>query len=645
MAEAPRVVNINKRAREHARRVRIVSLALAGEISISELARREDMDRSTIYDWIKKAQLEGWDLGPDKAAPERQALGLEDRSASIVSPEQAPDPIAFENLDEQARQALEDFGKFRLDYLGRRSAPWAVEAAHTLLDLYHSPEEEYLVLNVAPGAGKSTLVTHDFVVWAATLERAKAAEPTISLGHKTLPKSRWYLSRVGSTFERNLALLGAYGRFKPLNRASWNNEEIMLEPIRWVDIVEKEPTFSAASYDASVLSGRYKLIVWDDLVDKGNSSTVEQREKLFAWWDQEAESRLNTGGLIVLSGARYGPEDLFASCVRQLDVLEEDEGGEPRQLYERIVYPAHFDDKHTDGGECTGPWPDGCLLDPERISAKKVRRYRAKDQGRWALIWQQEDVDPTGFLADPVWFVGGTDSAGREVPGCLDHDRLFGDPYGFNALTAASIVSVDPSPQRFWAIQHWLVPSGERTQILLNAMRQMLQAPEVLYRENDGTYSGVLEDFWQRSAAVGLPFSWMVVEINTANRWLLQYPFVAEWCSARGVTIVRHQTHTNKSDPQRGVEMLGPLYRDGLVRLPYGGYDERLYVDQFIREARTWPEGSTDDQIMAHWFLNSNLTALAAVFEADMDDADYDTSAPAWAYQRSTPRWAADSLA
>ena len=129
-----KVVNIKKRAREQERRIRIVSLALSGDITIAELARREDMDRSTIYDWIRKARFEGWELGPAKAAPERAELGLvsEDTISSI---EQAPGPISFDALSDDARSALEDFGKFRLDYLGRRSAPWAVEAAHTLLDL------------------------------------------------------------------------------------------------------------------------------------------------------------------------------------------------------------------------------------------------------------------------------------------------------------------------------------------------------------------------------------------------------------------------------------------------------------------------------------------------------------------------------
>jgi hypothetical protein len=387
----------------------------------------------------------------------------------------------------------------------------------------------------------------------------------------------------------------------------WSREELMVEPLSWTSLDEKEPTISAGAYDASILSGRYKLIIWDDLVDKANSSSADQREKLVQWWDQEAESRLNTGGLMVLSGARYGPEDLFHHAVTQVDLLDEDDDtGEPKRLYDRIIYPAHFD-AACDGITHRGPWPDGCLLDPERVSAKKVRRYQAKDEGRYRLVWQQEDIDPKGSLADALWFTGGTDRRGIYYPGCFDTERSFGEVRQQHPVINA--VTLDPSPGRYWGIQHWMVYE-DRTQELVRGMRRMLQAPEVLYRENDGTFTGVLEDWWQSSLVSGRPYSWLIAEVNTANRWLLQYPFVAEWCAARGITIVRHTTGVNKADPERGVEMLGPIYREGIARFPYQGYEEKVYADTFLREATTWPEGSTDDQVMAHWFLNAKLETL-----------------------------------
>lgn len=639
-----------QRRESDARKKAILDAVESGEISLNLAARRAGLDRTTIQLWKKSRKAGTW--GPDKraatAAPiaareVRQELKI---VSTLPSADMAESPKAWDQLDEQAQAALKDFGKFRADYLGRASAPWAVEAAHTLLDAYHSDEEEYIVLNVAPGAGKSTLVTHDFVVWAICRERAAGGEPTISLGHRTTPKARWYLTRIGSTLTRDLEVLGAFGRFCPdTSRPIWNRDELMVEPLRWGDIREKEPTVSGASYESSILSGRYKLIIWDDLVDKANSSSVEQREKLIQWWDQEAETRLNTGGLIVLSGARYGPEDLFAHCLAQteIEIDEDDEGPAERPLYIRIRYPAHYETHHTKGKPCTGPWPNGCLLDPDQISAKKVRRYQAKDEGRWRLVWQQEDVDPKGFLADPVWFTGGTDHSGREVPGCFDADRMFGDPAGLNALTCASVLSLDPSPTKFWAVQHWLLPDDERRQILFNARRQVMQAPEILYREPDGEFTGIIEEMWMLGLDAGVPFTWLVIEVNTANRWFTQYPFFQEWCAARGVTVVRHTTGTNKTDPVLGVEMLGPLYRDGEVRLPYQGYAERLYVDQFVREARTWPEGQTDDQVMAHWFVNSNLTTLQIASRVD-EDLLYDTETPTWAHQGSAagayPAWA-----
>src|SRR5439155_575730 len=66
----------------------------------------------------------------------------------------------------------------------------------------------------------------------------------------------------------------------------------------------------------------------------------------------------------------------------------------------------------------------------------------------------------------------------------------------------------------------------------------------------------------------------------------------------------------NKADPDRGVEMCFPLYRDQMVDLPYSGYEERMYSDAFKKEAVAWPEGDSTDLVMHHWFLEIRLDDL-----------------------------------
>jgi hypothetical protein len=56
--------------------------------------------------------------------------------------------------------------------------------------------------------------------------------------------------------------------------------------------------------------------------------------------------------------------------------------------------------------------------------------------------------------------------------------------------------------------------------------------------------------------------------------------------------------------------MLRPIYKKGQARIPYGGHEEKLFADQLKREACAWPEGSSTDCVMAHWFFNAKLPTL-----------------------------------
>jgi hypothetical protein len=440
-------------------------------------------------------------------------------------------------------------------------------------------------------------------------------------------------------FDHNAKLIRDFGRFHPERRtAAWSVEELLVEPLNWSDLREKEPTVSAAAYDGGILSGRFKLIVWDDLVSKRNSRLPEQRAALKDWWQQEAESRLNAGGLCVLSNARYGPEDLSATAMEDIDPEDVDEEGAPRPIYRKFAYPAH-DETRCNGTTHDGPWPAGCLLSPRFAPWRRIARERAKNEGRFLLVWQQLNSDPTGFLAQRVWFDGGTDRLGVERVGCFDRDRHFGERPR-EELPALSVVTVDPSSAKWWAVEHWVVyPDG--VQYLVQGLRAALKAPELLYLgPNNVGYQGVLEDWWFVALQAGCPFTYVIAEKNAQQKWLTQYPFFNEWAIARQVAIVPHETNWNKGDEDLGTEMLRPLYEFGRARLPYAGYAEQTFGDQFRKEACSWPEGATNDLLMGHWFLNHRVAPLLAASQIPADGTMRpESGAPSWA-SRQTPSWA-----
>ncbi len=645
-----------------------------------EISDRMGVPRSTAYGWLGEEGLRPAELrlrlvqSPENQAKERRYLALvadgmpKKRAALEVGVSEStasrwarkhglvgevrgatpkndvpPAPIPYEKLSEQARAALEDPALFARTYLELELGPWARDAMLTLLELYHSGDDEFVNLNAPPGVGKSTAVTYAFVAWFVTRERAMGLEPTISLGHDVWTKATWYVKRLRTTFTHNAKLIRDFGRFRPESRiAAWSVEELLIEPLNWQLLREKEPTISAASYDAGVLSGRYKLIIWDDLVSKRNSRLPEAREMLKDWWQQEAETRLNAGGLLVLSNARYGPEDLSATVMEDVDEDDLDEAGEARPIYRKLAYRAHYEEL-CPSTEHVGPWPNGCLLDPKFAPYKRIHREQIKNEGRFRLVWQQEDSDPVGFLAQKAWFEGGQDRLGVLRVGCFDRERRFGQNPRPDETPGVSAVTVDPSSAHWWGIEHWVAyPDG--IQYLVQGLRAALKAPELLYIGPNGVgWQGVLEDYWAASLAAGVPFTYVIVEKNAQQKWLTQYPFVNEWSMARQVAIVPHETNWNKGDEDLGVEMLRPLYEFGRARLPYAGHLEQVFADQFRKEACSWPEGRTNDLIVSHWFLNHRIAPLMAASGVYDTGGGGNPAAPGWA-THGVPSWASARL-
>src|SRR5690348_17364171 len=91
-------------------------------------------------------------ISPNTMAKYEKELRLP-RGSPVLGSSEAPPSI------------LDDFPKFRERYFHRVSTPWQADAAKRLLALTQTPEKSYVVINVAPGSGKSTLFTHDIPAW------------------------------------------------------------------------------------------------------------------------------------------------------------------------------------------------------------------------------------------------------------------------------------------------------------------------------------------------------------------------------------------------------------------------------------------------------------------------------------------------
>lgn len=558
-------------------------------------------------------------IGRDAAyAFERGQPGSSGRQAAILLGRDHVGGHRVVHIDADADRAHHDFAYFRLRYFGRQSMPWQERAAYTVLGLLESADKEFAVINMPPGAGKSTLFTHDLPAWLIVRRRSIR----VLLGSRTGRQARMYSDRLRSTLSRTqpvkadseqvrvggardavATLAGDFGPFKPEGRSQqWTSAQFTVVQSDGDLTDDKEPTVSAYGQDEGSLGWRGDIAIWDDLVDTKNTRSKEAYSKLLEWYQTNAERRIEPGGLLLLQGQRIAHSDLYrwALNVRTFD-------GGPK--YHHVTFPAHSDDT------CTGvhdpararPWPDGCLLDPVRLPYRELENIRHQDPRVFDVQYQQNDGEAVGSLVSPMWLYGGSDSSAT-YPGCMDGSRSAYVPPETDA-PLWSVVSVDPSPSNYWAVQFWLADPSAPTAWLMHSSRRRMSNLEFLTLDpSTGSYSGLLQDYLDRSRDIGHPLQHVVVEVNAAQKWLLSQPYVQRWGLLNHVTFLPHTTAANKTDPAYGVQTIAEWFRQGRIRLPSGDPHSRVMVKHLVDEVLAWPEGRTDDQVMALWFLTRAMT-------------------------------------
>lgn len=584
---------------------------------VREIARITGLAESTVRNIVAVAsagQLEQWDTS-------------------------SPKPYA--QLSDEARKAWDDFAYFQRRYFGRIPTPWQAHAAAQVTELEADPEKSYAVINVAPGSGKS-LFAHDLSAWLTVRNRAlrglqgsasaRLAEKYTARLRRTLEATHVLradeaLAAKGLALDADACLVDDFGRFRPIGGSDfWRANEFVVEQLGGTPITSKETTWAAYGRDSASVGNRFGVVIWDDLVTKAIMSSAQAIEDQREWWTDEAERRLDPGGLFLTIGQRFGPEDLYRFCLDMpidiagldddaIEVLDYDKL--PRK-YTHIVYRAHYDEL------CTGerhkisqpyydpadPRPGACLLDPRRLTWAELSGVRLHKPRTYEVVFQQRDVDPKSQLVRQVWVSGGNDPVtGETHPGCWDDDRgtasLPRSVDGRFALAGPliSFCAVDPAPVKYWAIE-WFVHDVASDQVfLMDIFRDHLEANQFLDQMRDGTFVGIAEDWQQRSMMLGLPITHWIVERNAAQRWLYNYRHTSDWTRMRRTAILSHETLRNKLDPTYGIGQLVPsVFRYGRLRLPGLALDPgRSGAQGLVDEALHYPEAMTDDRLMALW--------------------------------------------
>jgi hypothetical protein len=601
-------------------RTKFWSLLRAG-YSIKEASKRSNFSESYGKSLIRNG-----------AAGPAYQNGSYNKIATEAEEDERLRPKNRDELDDTALDCLADFERFRARYLGSVSTPWQVEAAQRAVTLLDTPEKTYLVINCPQGGGKTRLFSHDLTAWLTVRNRALrgifgslAQSVSVNLCanlrdtlERTVPaRARPEDIARGLAKDADATLAAEYGRFRPEGAGGlWRRDSIIVEQMHGASM-EKEPTWAAFSREAKFLGWRVDFMVWDDLVSSDMLRNQDRVEDLYNWWNIEAESRVDPGGLLLLVGQRLRSNDIYRYCLdKQVRIDEFNADSETRPMYHHIVYKAHYDDRCDGRTEShflnAAPYPEGCMLDPARVTWRDIGEKQTA--GTYQVVYQQEDTDPSHVLVQKDW-----------VEGCWDENRIIGQlppiPPGSDLLR---FMTVDPSAVNWWAIIDWLYVLPHDTDLnagyryVMNlCRRRRMGANEFLDRAADGTYIGVAEDWVRAAQAQGVPIGHLIMERNAAQRWAFQYEFFQDWWRTRSVQVMEHETTNNKSDPDYGVwATLPAVWQFNRIRLPGGDRSSRLTVHPLIQEVTTYPDGATDDCVLSQWFGEYHLPNLVGTRRA-----------------------------
>lgn len=520
---------------------------------------------------------------------------LKERGA--YTPYPSTEPIPLDYLGPLAKRALREFEFFFVTYIAPYEANFAKYCPDGLLPEIQNEiarkmtsADGWNLITIHPGIGKTTLV-NAWLIWKILNDRNIRAFYITKSREIGKSRLRWIKFHLDG---RNEALLRDFGRLKPNTSDAENNWTTESITVAGATIISKEPTLAIYGAGQGIYGTRVGLIVADDVVDINNSTTRVDREFISDWWHTQVESRLEPEGTGIVLGTRLSPADLYG----HLGNLQNDEG---EKVYSWTKYKAH-DLAKCDGDEHRA-YPGGCLLFPTRWPLPKLNNG-IRTGATWALVYQQEDVPADDVLVERAWITGAKDSLDLQSPGCLDHDRFLGQlplkTYG------TSVVTMDPSPTRYWAIQWWLVEAGDPpTWHLVDFIRRKMSPSDILDFQGQVPV-GLLRDWKSRSDQAHAPIRYVIVEANAAQRWLLQSFMSRRWAQSNGVNVLAHQTNVNKGDPKLGVWTMRLRFRDGKVRIPYADPNTRAAVSPFINELCGYPHSDTDDTVMAAWFLHWN---------------------------------------
>jgi hypothetical protein len=482
---------------------------------------------------------------------------------------------------------------FYATYLDLELAPFHIKL------LNHVRENRRSLVLLPKGHGKSTILAFGNVL----LEMCTNPNVRIILIMKTAEDASSYSNIIRTELTENKKLINDFGEF--YNAEAWSSSAFN---IKQRQIRDPHLTLEIYGVGGKYLGHRSSITICDDIVTEENSWTREQREKLkqrfetaiqtgpqHMWtmrnpscrWEESSASLKVPSGIywpkdinydrIIVCGTRFHPLDLY-------DKLEKD------PTYAKLHYDC-WEDK-----EQTKPiWPSVWTkqkLDDERRSIGTLsfnKRYR-----NIAL-----DESELGFRHE--WVVGG-ELDGEEYPGCLNHNRSWGE-YPDTLYKAVGFDPASGSTGKYSTFPSFVcagvdlnVPAEKRKRYLIDIFRKQTGFDELIDVLLDGKVAKGIPGF-----RMLYDYDVAVIEKNGYGTMFVNNDRMKA-AQATGLRVVPHWTQKARLDPIDGAFSMQRIIKQGLLDIPYKTERDQAKASEFIAQMEEFPKGVVD-YIMALYFV------------------------------------------
>lgn len=491
-----------------------------------------------------------------------------------------PDPIPQSALPADVAACLvrdpDGFEAFFNRYSGRTLQPIHKEWVGQVLGGTRT------LINCPPRHAKSTIFSVWFPLWLLAMDRNEQ----ILLASQTEKLAKKFTNEIAYHLAYNQQLIAELGRFRP-ETSDWpwrpNSGELLVDG-RSREYKSGDLSIQVRGAGQQILGMEASWVIVDDPVSRKIVRSQTEREGLSEWFHGDVMTRLEPGGQAICIGQRLHLYDLYGE-LRDEKVRTPDGGERPR--WNHINYPAiiRWPDEDPNNPEPEVLWPNKWTFEA------LMETYADLGAGLFGAMYQQQPLPEGDALARRAWLYGD-----ESHPGCTDISRAVGQSRD-GPVRRVRVVSLDPSPTRYAGliVADVLVGQSVFECDVLEIVRERMSVRDML------SHIERVIDWYAPQ--------YFVFEQNAAQRWLLQDPTMDRL--RRRIRVLPHVTNRNKGDANLGVESLAIDFEFGRIRVPYADAESRSMSEMLFKEALEYPQGETDDLLMALWFIRFNYSRFA----------------------------------